>query len=342
MKATITRDQFDAALVPGFREATSSEYRSLDKAWGQTSSTTLDKKGEFLSAAGMERDCPLCRASREEATLNFIKLGMHIVTCKHCGLTYSRNILRPEFDRQLYVHSASQNSYFDLKRNDAYAAIEKIKCQYIVQRIGTYQAPPGQFLDVGAGAGRLLWAAKQSGWNTFGIEANAEFAKACHALQVPVVHGFFPESLPAGQRYDVITIIDVLEHLSDPVDFLKTSLDWLSESGLVVIQVPNMDSLIVQLEGSSNTNYCHGHWNHFNTNTLEKLAVEAGLEPLAVETIISEIDRIRAFPQDAITQKITQYTGLIPPRDFDAEWLHAHGLGYKVLGFFRRKNHVHV
>ena len=55
-----------------------------------------------------------------------------------------------------------------------------------------------------------------------------------------------------------------------------------------------------------------------------------------METIISEIDRIRAFPRERIAEVSRAVCGVEAPPDFDAEWLHAHGLGYKVLGFFAR------
>ncbi|APV49656.1 hypothetical protein BWI17_08180 [Betaproteobacteria bacterium GR16-43] len=333
--ARVQPSDFDAALVPGFREAVRANYSALDRAWKDTSSTVLDAAGAFAPGTDRERDCPLCATPGARAAPLFEKLGMKIVACPECGLTYSRNILRDEYDRQLYVESASQTSYQDLKRNSAYAELERIKSLYLVQRLGEYRAPPGRLLDIGPGSGKLLEAAMQSGWRAVGIEANAEFAAACRAHGIEILEGFFPDVLPAGERFDAITLLDVLEHLAQPLELLRLARERLVPGGVLVVQVPNVDSLLVQLEGARNTNFCHGHWSHFNTATLSRIGRSAGLETLAVETIITEIDRILAFPPDEVAATVRRVARIEPPAVLDAGWLHAHGLGYKAVAYFR-------
>lgn len=334
--APITRDDFDAALVPGFRESTQSEYRALDRAWRETSATVLDAQGAFVPGSDVERDCPLCGAPGAQGQLLFVKLGMRIVRCPGCGLTYSRNVLHERHDRQLYVDSAAQTTYQALKRNQAYAGLERVKCDYIVQSLGELHPGRGKLLDIGPGSGRLLEAAAARGWDAMGIEANAEFAAACRALGLDVVEGFFPEALADEERFDAIALLDVVEHLHDPVALLGACAARLAPGGVIAVQVPNVDSLLVQLEGPRHTTFCHGHWNHFNLATLQRLGRAAGLEPRRAETIITEIDRIRAHPAGDIAAAARRVAGVDPPAGFDSAWMHAHGLGYKALAFFAR------
>jgi SAM-dependent methyltransferase len=338
MTARVTRDDFDAALVPGFREATRANYRSLDRAWEETSSAVLGRDGEFVPGAARERDCPLCGMPGESARPVFRKLGMRIVVCAGCGLTYSRDVLTDEVDRQLYVQSASQTSYQDLKRNEVYANLERTKSRYLVQRVGEWRSPPGSFLDIGPGSGKLLDAAREAGWETLGIEANAEFARQCRSRGIEVLEGFFPDVLPRDRRFDVIALLDVIEHLHEPLELLRKAAERLAPGGVVLVQVPNVDSLLVQLEGERNTNFCHGHWTHFNPRTLERLGRSAGLRVLEVETLITEIDRIRAFPPAEIAATTRRVAGVEPPEGFGPEWLHAHGLGYKATAYFTRES----
>lgn len=333
----VTRDDFDAALVPGFREATRAEYHALDRAWIETSSSVLDASGHFVAGAELERDCPLCGAPGARADAIFEKLGMKIVKCRDCGLTYSRNVLREAFDRQLYVDSASQSSYQDLKRNEAYAALERVKSRYIVQRLEDFHPLPGRVLDIGPGAGRFLEAAAGAGWQPLGIEANSEFARACCERGIAVLEGFFPDILPPDERFDAISLLDVVEHAREPLALVRAAASRLAPGGVLVIQVPNVDSLLVQLEGPRNSNFCHGHWSHFNLRTLEDLGRRAGLEPLASESIITEVDRIRAFAPAAVAQAVARMGRPTPPAELDAQWLHRHGMGYKALTLFTRR-----
>lgn len=333
----VTRDDFDAALVPGFREATRREYRALDRAWAETSSTVLDRAGRFLPGADVDRDCPLCGAPSSAAEAVFEKLGMKLVKCRACGLTYSRNVLREDLDRQLYIDSGSQTSYQDLKRNEAYATLEGLKCRYIVQRLGDFHASPGRFLDIGPGNGRLLEAAAAAGWQTLGIEANRRFALACRERGAVILEGFFPEVLAPDDRFDAIALLDVVEHLHEPLRMVRTAAERLAPRGVLIIQVPNIDSLLVQLEGARSTIFCHGHWSHFNLRTLEDLGRRAGLEPLAAESIITEMDRIREFPVESVAATVRRVSRSELPANLDAQWLHDHGMGYKALAFFRRR-----
>jgi 2-polyprenyl-3-methyl-5-hydroxy-6-metoxy-1,4-benzoquinol methylase len=134
-------------------------------------------------------------------------------------------------------------------------------------------------------------------------------------------------------------MLDVIEHAPDPRSLLRIVHARLSRNGLLVLQVPNFDSLLTRLQGADSSNFCIGHWNHFDTHTLPRLAETAGFETLSVETIISELDLIQRFPLARVAALASELSGqsvaILPD---DPEWLHAHGLGYKVLGIFRRKH----
>jgi len=336
-QSAVARDDFDAALIPGFRAATRAEYGALDAAWNESSSRVLGPDGQFRDGVARTRDCPLCGGPSSQARLRFAKLGMRILSCANCGMTYSRETLRPDLDRELYLSSASQDAYRVLKRNESYAALERLKCRYLVQQLGRFRAPPGRLLDIGPGAGRLLQAALEAGWNAAGIEASPDFAAVCRSAGLQVMNGFFPECPGLEQKYDALTLLDVLEHVENPQALLASVRAKLFQGGVAMVQVPNIDSLLVRAEGAANTNFCHGHWNHFNAGTLSRMAAQAGFSILHVETVISELDRIQALDPAAVADSIRAVTAAPPPAaGINAQWLHANRMGYKVVGFFGR------
>lgn len=330
----LTRSDFDAALRPGFRQATRASYGHLQNASEELAATYVHpSRTDWL-----ERDCPLCADSATHASPLMFKLGMQLLTCARCSMSYSRQVLREDAEQDLYVGSTFQTSYRHLKLNPAYAELETTKCRYIMQQLRRHSIACGTLLDIGAGSGCLLSAAREAGWKARGIEANPGFVELCWSAGLEVEQGFFPHIRLDNTTVDVVTMLDVIEHAPDPQALLQVVRSQLVDNGLLVLQVPNVDSLLVRLQGEASSNFCIGHWNHFNSATLKKLALAAGFEPLSIETIISELDLILEFAPARIAETVGQITGS-PPGDtkMDTEWLHERGLGYKVLGIFRRK-----
>ena len=319
----LTRSDFDAALRPGFRQATRASYGHLQDASEELTAVYVRPAGP----AWLERDCPLCGDSAAHARPLLVKLGMELLTCARCGMSYSRQVLREDAEQDLYVRSSFQTSYKHLKLNPAYAELEATKCRYIMQQLRRHAVAAGSLLDIGAGSGCLLSAAREAGWKTRGIEANPGFVDLCRSTGLDVTQGFFPHTRLEDAKFDAVTLLDVVEHAPDPKALLLAVRSQLADEGL-----------LVRLQGEASSNFCIGHWNHFNSATLKKLALIAGFEPLSIETIISELDLILEFPPARISETVAQITGSMPgDTTMDTEWLHERGLGYKVLGIFRKK-----
>lgn len=336
----IGKDEFDAALRPGFRRATQRAYQALDASQADESRARLHDGG-FREGSFETRSCPVCGAGAARAPL-LRKLGLEIVRCAGCAMVYSRTVLDRRNDRAFYEETAFQSAYLQLKRDADYAALERLKARYILQLALQHAPRARSLLEIGCGAGRLLSAARDAGLSVLGVEANAGFAAASRALGHEVLEGWFPEVLGAARGpFDVIAMLDVLEHCLDPSGFLRAVIARLAPDGVIVIQVPNYDSLLVRLEGAASSVICHGHWNYFTPVTLERCLQSAGVDVCGSETIISEADRIAAFPRERVSALAIEICGAAPPAQGpDADWLHAHGLGYKVLACCRPRPKV--
>lgn len=101
----------------------------------------------------------------------------------------------------------------------------------------------GRLLDVGCGSGLYLHAFQKLGWNAHGVEISARVAEATRrALGLNVITGALEEAKFPDAYFDVVTLIHVLEHLSDPVGTLREVCRILKKDGLVVMAVPNFRS----------------------------------------------------------------------------------------------------
>src|SRR4030088_2908973 len=97
-------------------------------------------------------------------------------------------------------------------------------------------------LDVGCGSGNFLRSMKEAGFSSFGIEPSgtgSEYGRETHGADI--YHGMIEDYLAAnrGRRFDVITLLNVLEHLTDPAGTLRQLRQVLAPDGIVVIVVPD-------------------------------------------------------------------------------------------------------
>jgi SAM-dependent methyltransferase len=107
----------------------------------------------------------------------------------------------------------------------------------------------GRLIDVGYGEGGLLSAAQRQGWSCYGTEADPR------ALEYGRRHGWMvaaasdrDEPLPE-QGFDVVTMLEFLEHMPEPERFLRAALGWLRPGGILYLTTPNAQSLNRRLLG---------------------------------------------------------------------------------------------
>jgi SAM-dependent methyltransferase len=95
-------------------------------------------------------------------------------------------------------------------------------------------APPGEVLDVGAGDGTLLDALRRQGRTATGLELVATR---------PDIHATDISDMPSDKSFAAIVFWHSLEHLPRPSDALAKAAELLAPGGVLVIAVPNSDSL---------------------------------------------------------------------------------------------------
>ncbi len=142
---------------------------------------------------------------------------------------------------------------------------------------------PGAALEVGCGDGVMLHALRSRGWEVCGTErteAMAATARDRYGIRMYVD----PEGPQAGHdRFDLIILFQVLEHLSDPVAALKRAAALLDDGGRIVVGVPNRASWQAAFGRGA---WFHldvpRHLVHFTPAALAATAAQAGLR---VETV---------------------------------------------------------
>jgi len=122
----MSKDSFDVALLPGAREQMVEAYRLLRRGESNVLQSVLDSDGAFREGIAHARDCPLCGAASNGASLLYYTHGMHIVQCMKCDLVYSREVINPDADSARYRYSSVMNAHLALHSNSTHETLCKV------------------------------------------------------------------------------------------------------------------------------------------------------------------------------------------------------------------------
>ncbi len=113
------------------------------------------------------------------------------------------------------------------------------RCLYWLRTLLAYKLPPAKVLELGCAHGAFVALLRAAGYDATGLElSSATAAGARRRFDVPVVEGPIEVQNIPGQSLDVIVLMDVLEHLSDPLDTMRNCLKLLKPDGLLFLQTP--------------------------------------------------------------------------------------------------------
>ncbi|MFA0754087.1 MAG: hypothetical protein IMHGJWDQ_001870 [Candidatus Fervidibacter sp.] len=109
----------------------------------------------------------------------------------------------------------------------------------------------GRLLDIGCGNGSYLAMMKRLGWEVVGTEIDPKAADiATSSLGIFVHVGDLKDAPFEHASFDVITMSHVIEHVADPIDFLRTAARFLKPGGEMIVVTPNLSSLGSRIFGA--------------------------------------------------------------------------------------------
>lgn len=140
----------------------------------------------------------------------------------------------------------------------------------------------GNILDIGCGSGEFLQACQKNGWNVTGIEPGElarEKASDLLGVQILETEDLF---MIKGERFDVVTLWHVLEHVHDPNAVLVQVRNILNPGGVCLIAVPNHTSTDAKLYGMEWAAWdVPRHLYHFSPKAMNHLVSHAGMKLIA-------------------------------------------------------------
>ena len=136
----------------------------------------------------------------------------------------------------------------------------------------------GRVLDVGCGSGVFLDLARESGMETYGLELNETAWEKARCKGHQIFSELLPELDPERLgRFDLITLFQVLEHVAEPVEVMKSAARFLKPGGYISIAVPSEQG-ICRFSDCDPAQWPPHHVSRWRLQDLEQLARAAGLK----------------------------------------------------------------
>lgn len=200
--------------------------------------------------------CPACRTDRSRPAFGG---RTTFLRCQACGSLFEAEPLGAAELEAMY----QDKGYFvkDDGADDAGApwgysddylaqqAFIEAKFERVLGHLERYVAP-GRLLDVGCGPGFLLNVARRRGWDVAGLDLNPwATGYARDELGLDVRTGTLDADSFPGQQFDALTLMDVVEHVSDPDSLLAEAAKLVRPGGAIALLTPDAGAPVSRLLG---------------------------------------------------------------------------------------------
>jgi SAM-dependent methyltransferase len=197
---------------------------------------------QWLSGSGSVRTCPICGATGESRPVlrspgppHRPELAFTLLGCRNCGAATFDPPPEPDYSDAPPGRGAALAFYLQQG-----AGLWSIASTLLTLELSTATGPP-RLLEIGCGFGFGLDVARRAlGWEVQGYDPSPFAAAGGEALGLPIVSGYFNSGLEEPGTRDVVLASEVLEHLSNPVDFLRSLRTALRPGGVLVLTTPNL------------------------------------------------------------------------------------------------------
>ncbi|MBS4013952.1 MAG: class I SAM-dependent methyltransferase [Bacteroidetes bacterium] len=234
--------------------------------------------------------CPLCGSAKIIDLRRYSK--DFLCKCNACSFKFSRKIPEKHELAEYYSEYSYGKEYF-------VSPITVKRYKEILNKLEPFRMN-NVIVDIGCGIGSFLNVAKEMGWECYGTEYSLKAVELCCNAGLNVYHGSFSEVKDKIPQSDIVLLIEVIEHLSSPVELIKDISQKLRQGGALYLTTPNFNSLsrYISKEKYSELAYPE-HLSYFTSGTIKKICKNNGLRPLKIETTGISISRL----QSAITSK---------------------------------------
>jgi len=245
----------------------------------------------------MHDSCPICEC--KISTLYKHKNRTDLVdsfdpSSKDIGIFY--DLLRCDMCHSVYAKECpdkdEMSKLYCEANHDGYTAEEtnrRKNFENLLESIRKLVPIDADMLDVGCATGIFLDAAQKlfPRWKVSGVEASASAVDTCmNKYGIKAKRGMFENMETPTQKYDIVTMLDVIEHASDPMAMVQKANSCLVPNGLLVVTTPNIGSWTARLFGRRWWGFRRMHTLYFSRLSMRQMLARGGFRVIQTRGLV--------------------------------------------------------
>jgi 2-polyprenyl-3-methyl-5-hydroxy-6-metoxy-1,4-benzoquinol methylase len=215
--------------------------------------------------------CPVCGS---ESQFPFLSVNeWTLVRCGSCAQVFTSPRLTSEALMTHYAAGYYEGASVYFENQSLPPTLDQVSVARLIRKMIALNVPKS--LDIGTGAGSMVEAFADAGFDAAGTEPS----KAARSLAEKMGRNVTDADLGsfAANSFDCVTMMHVLEHISDPMPFLRDACRIVRPGGFAVVEVPNIGSRAAIAAGAAWRHlYPDTHLLHFTPRSLANALRQAG------------------------------------------------------------------
>lgn len=237
-------------------------------------------------------NCPICHSFSVKLKYEFT--SHNYFACRQCTVEFlfpfptSEEIMSLYKNEDYFKKGNIGTGYEDYTGElRGYELTFRKKIKYLVS-IGC--TSKSKILEIGPGPGIFLKELREMNFQSvMGLELNPYALDEMHKAGIHAVQGTI-NNLPREEKYDLIVMLDVFEHILSPEEFLKDLKEHLNLNGLLLITTPVTDSLLCRFSGKNWVSYkIPEHFLLYNRAALKNMLAKSGFHIVSMKSTIQYV-----------------------------------------------------
>ncbi len=259
--------------------------------------------------------CNLCggkaRDFEKVYTIDSFSEPFDIYRCSRCGLMFrypmpSEDEVKSFYSEEYYTGKAEVSYIDERELGEKAKAVWKARLKKLSKMVETDDRPI-RFLDVGCSFGGFVETAQEFGFESYGVELSEYSSKYAVSKGLNVFNGTLIQAGYRSDYFHIITMVELIEHLTDPMSYLKEAHRILKKGGVLLVQTANLDGIQAKFFGKDYHYFIPIHLHYFTSKTIKGILKKAGFSKVKVVYGVEFGLLPKLIKSSATFTKITDY-----------------------------------